>query len=141
MVGCDPSERPSNMAELPDAKRPDGDDVAEPAHAGEQLQALRVAAGMTVAEVAERAGVDVDWLRRLEAGDGTHDVLYSQWTSLVRATQPPRPEWWDEGYEHDLSLPPDGHREPTTDSGRRYWARVAAVAAQIKEHYGHGRTG
>ncbi len=141
MVGCDPSERPGNMAELPDAKRPDGDDVAEPAHAGEQLQALRLAAGMTVAEVAERAGVDADWLRRLEAGDGTHDVLYSQWTTLVRATQPPRPEWWDEGYEHDLSLPPDGHREPTTDSGRRYWARVAAVAAQIEEHYGHGRTG
>ena len=49
--------------------------------------------------------------------------------------------WWDEGYEHDLSLTPDGHREPTPGSGRRYWDRVAAVAAQIEEHYGHGRTG
>lgn len=129
------------MAEAPDTEGADTDEVAEAAHAGEQLQRLRVAAGMTVEELAERAGVDVEWLRRLEAGEGTHHVLYSQWTSLVRATQPPRPEWWDDGYEHDLSLPPDGHREPTTDSGRRYWARVAAVAAEIEEHYGRGRTG
>ncbi|MDQ3641622.1 MAG: helix-turn-helix domain-containing protein [Actinomycetota bacterium] len=129
------------MAETPDIEGADPGDVAEAAHAGEQLQRLRVAAGMTVEEVAERAEVDVEWLRRLEAGEGTHDVLYSQWTALVRATQPPRPEWWDDGYEHDLGLPPDGHREPTTDSGRRYWARVAAVAAEIEEHYGRGRTG
>lgn len=128
------------MAETPDAKGAGMGDVAESAHAGEQLQRLRTAAGMTVEEVAERAGVDAEWLRRLEAGEGTHDVLYSQWTALVRATQPPRPEWWDEGYEHDLSLPPDGHREPTTDSGRRYWARVASVAAEIEEHYGRGPT-
>lgn len=131
----------SGMAETPDTAGPDRGELAEPAHAGEQLQRLRAAAGMTIEEVAERAGVDVDWLRRLEAGEGTHDVLYSQWTALVRATQPPRPEWWDDGYEHDLSLPPDGHREPTTDSGRRYWARVAVVAAEIEEHYGRGRTG
>lgn len=129
------------MAEAPDTEGADMGEGAEAAHAGEQLQRLRVAASRTVEEVAERAGVDVEWLRRLEAGEGTHEVLYSQWTALVRATQPPRPEWWDDGYEHDLSLPPDGHREPTTDSGRRYWARVAAVAAQIEEHYGRGRTG
>jgi transcriptional regulator with XRE-family HTH domain len=104
-----------------------------------QWQGLRLAAGMTVEEAAQRAGVvDADWLRRLEAGEGTHDVLYCQWTAVVRATQPPGPEWWDEGYEHDLSLPPDGHREPTTESGRRYWERVAAVAAEIEEHYGRG---
>lgn len=95
---------------------------------------------MTVAQVAERAGVDATRVSGLEAGEGTGEVLYSQWMALVQATQPPRPEWWDEGYEHDLNLPPDGHREPTTDSGRRYWARVAEVAAEIKEHYGHGRT-
>lgn len=115
--------------------------AAEPAHAGEQLQRLRLAAGMTVAEVAQRAGVDAEWLARLEAGEGTHDVLYSQWAALVRATQPPRPEWWDEGYEHDLGLPLDGHREPVTESGRRYWERVATVAAEIEEHYRRGRAG
>lgn len=124
-----------------DLGRSDGpaDKDSEPANAGEQLQRLRLAAGMTVAQVAERAGVDVDWLVRLEAGEGTGDVLYSQWVALAQATQPPRPEWWDGGYEHDLSLPPDGHPEPTTESGRRYWARVAAVAAEIEEHYGRGR--
>ena len=57
----------------------------------------------------------------------------------MQATQPPRPEWWDSGYEHDLSLPPDGHRQPTTDSGRRYWERVAKVAAEIEEHCRQGR--
>lgn len=108
-------------------------------HAGKQLQELRLAAGMTLAEVAGRAGVDPEWLARLEAGEGGHEVLYSQWVALVRATQPPRPEWWDDGYEHDLALPPDGHREPTTESGRRYWERVAAVAAEIEEHYRRGR--
>ena len=95
---------------------------------------------MTVDQVAERAGVDPAWLARLEGGEGTHDVLYSQWVALVAATQPPRPEWWDEGYEHDLALPPEGHREPATESGRRYWDRVAAVAADIEEHYDRGRT-
>jgi len=112
----------------------------EPAHAGVQLQRLRLAAGMTVVEVAERAGVDAGWLARLEAGEGTHDVLYSQWVALARATQPPRPDWWDDGYEHDLALPPGGHREPTTEGGRRYWDRVAAVAAEIEEHYARGRS-
>lgn len=63
--------------------------ASEPAHAGEQLRRLRLAAGMTVAEVAERAGVDAGWLARPEADEGTHDVLYSQWVALVQATQPP----------------------------------------------------
>ncbi len=125
-----------------DVRRAEGaaNEDSEPANAGEQLQRLRLAAGMTVAQVAERAGVDVDWLERIEAGAGTREVLYSQWVALVQATQPPRPAWWDGGYEHDLSLPPDGHREPTTESGRRYWARIAAVAAEIEEHYGRGRS-
>jgi transcriptional regulator with XRE-family HTH domain len=110
----------------------------EPCHAGEQLRELRVRAGLTVDEVAARAGVEPAWLAGLEAGEGTHEVIYSQWAHLVRATQPPRPEWWDDGYEHDLSLPPGGHREPTTESGRRYWARVEAVAHEIARGYRRG---
>lgn len=121
-------------------RTPPAEPAPEPAHAGEQLQRLRLAADMTVSEVAERAGVDAAWLGRLEAGEGTHDVLYSQWVALVQATQPPRPDWWDEGYEHDLALPPGSHRPPTTESGRRYWDRVAAVAAEIEEHYTRGRS-
>jgi hypothetical protein len=76
----------------------------------------------------------------IERGEGTHDVLYSQWIALVKATQPPRPERWDHGYEHDLSLPPDGHHEPTTASGLRYWARIATVRAEIQQHYQRGRS-
>lgn len=81
------------------------------------------------------AGGDRGW----RGGEETHDVLYSQWVELVKATQPPRPEWWDDGYEHDLSLPPHGHQEPTTASGRRYWERIAGVRAGIEQHYQRGR--
>jgi len=42
---------------------------------------------------------------------GTQRLSYEQITSLVRATQPPRPSWWDEGHEHDLSLV-DAHLAP-----------------------------
>lgn len=108
---------------------------AGPAHAGEELRWLRERAGMTIEDVAARAGVDAGWLAELENGVGTHDVVYSQWVGLAKATQPPRPEWWDEGYEHDLSLPPDGHHQPKTTSGRRYWARIAAVRSEIEENY------
>jgi transcriptional regulator with XRE-family HTH domain len=112
-------------------------DVETP-HAGEELRSLRERAGMTVEEVAARAGVDPGWLAELESGTGTREVLYSQWVELVKATQPPRPQWWDEGHEHDLSLPPDGHHDPTTDTGRRYWDRIAAVRAEIEAHYRRG---
>jgi len=108
-------------------------------HAGEQLADLRTKAGLTVGELAARAGVDPEWIAQLEAGVGTGDVLYHQWVALVRATQPPRPSWWDEGHEHDLSLPPGGHRAPQTESGRAYWARIEAVRAGITEHYSRGR--
>lgn len=36
------------------------------------------------------------------------------------------------------SRPGTGSQRPT--AGPRYWARVAEVAAEIKEHYSHGRT-
>ena len=41
---------------------------------------------MTIDDVAARAGVDAGWLAELENGVGTHDVLYSQWVDLVKAT-------------------------------------------------------
>jgi len=104
-------------------------------HAGEQLGDLRTKAGLTVGELAARAGVDPGWVAQLEEGIGTGKVPYHQWAALVRATQPPRPSWWDEGHEHDLSLPAGGHRKPQTESGRAYWARIEAVRAGIEEHY------
>ena len=82
--------------------------------------------------MAARAGVDPQWLASIEAGIGTHDVLYSQWLNLVRATQPPRPEWWDEGHEHDLHLPPGGHHAPRTPEEHDYWERIERVRSDAK---------
>jgi transcriptional regulator with XRE-family HTH domain len=107
-------------------------------HSGEYLRSLRERAGMTVEEVAQRAGVDPTWLSDVER-NGTHDLLYSDICSLVRATQPPRPDWWDEGYEHDLNLGPDAVVGPLTPSQQEYWARIEAVRAEIRRHYDRGR--
>lgn len=133
---------------LTHGRRPDSAPTLEPAmydedddefrHSGEYLRALRERAGMTLEEVAERAGVDPAWLDNVER-NGTHDLLYSEICNLVRATQPPRPEWWDEGYEHDLNLGPNGYAEPRTPGEREYWARIEAVRAEIRRHYERGR--
>ena len=76
---------------------------------------MRERAGMTVEEVAARAGVDPGWMTELGERHRTRELLYRQWVELVKATQPPRPQWWD--------------------GGRRYWARIAAVRAEIEENY------
>lgn len=90
---------------------------------------------MTLEEVAERAGVDPDWLADLERGVGLGDMSFSRWLPLVRATQPPRPEWWDEGHEHDLNLGPGSHGQPITDGEREYWRRIEAVRREIERSY------
>lgn len=107
-------------------------------HTGEYLKSLRQQAGMTLEAVAERAGVDAAWLEDVER-NGTHDLLYSEICNLVRATQPPRPEWWDEGYEHDLNLGEGAVVGILTPSQRQYWARIEAVRAEIRRHYQRGR--
>jgi transcriptional regulator with XRE-family HTH domain len=112
--------------------------LGEPRHGGEYLRRLRERAGMTAREVADRAGVDPGWLADVEE-HGTEGLSYSEITELVRATQPPRPPWWDEGHEHDLLLGPDGYAEPRGESQRRYWRRIEAVRAAIRDHYQRGR--
>jgi excisionase family DNA binding protein len=107
-------------------------------HSGEYLKSLRERAGMTLEEVAERAGIEPAWLDNVER-NGTHDLLYSEICNLVRATQPPRPDWWDEGYEHDLNLGPNAVVGPLTPSQQEYWARIEAVRAEIRRHYERGR--
>ena len=121
------------------ARQPEWGTEPSEGHAGGQLRQLRQRAGMSVEEVANRAAVAPDWLRRLEDGAGTTSVLYDEWVKLVRATQPPRPEWWDEGHEHDLHLPPGGHHEPRTPSERDYWDRIERVRSEIHQRYRHGR--
>lgn len=93
---------------------------------------------MTVGEVAGRAGVDPEWLADVEK-HGTESLGYGEITALIRATQPPRPDWWDEGYEHDLMLGPEGYAAPRTETQRRYWRRIEAVRATIRDHYRRGR--
>ncbi len=114
------------------------EDADEFAHSGEHLRVLRERAGMTLEEVAQRAGVDPGWLDDIER-NGTHELLYSEICNLVRATQPPRPEWWDEGYEHDLNLGPNGYAEPRTPAHREYWRRVEAVRSEIQRWYERGQ--
>lgn len=107
-------------------------------HTGEYLKSLRQQAAMSIAEVANRAGIDPASLERIER-EGTHDLLYSEICSIVRATQPPRPEWWDEGYEHDLNLGENPVVGPLNASQREYWARIEAVRAEIRRHYERGQ--
>ena len=114
------------------------DEFDEPRHGGEYLRRLREQAGMSLREVADRAGVDPSWLADVEE-HGTGRLLYSEITALVRATQPPRPGWWDDGHEHDLLLGPDGHTPPRTQAQRRYWQRIDVVRSVIRRHYQRGR--
>lgn len=87
------------------------------------VRSLRLGAGLSLAEVASRAGVSEDWLEGFESG--LEEVGYDQLLALVRATQPPRPEWWDAGHEHDLNLPADGVVD--RDRNPRYWRRIEGV--------------
>ena len=53
----------------------------------------------------------------------------------MKATQPPRPEWWDEGYQHYLSLPPMATTTRRRPAGRGTWAYIAMVRSEIEENY------
>ena len=110
------------------------------AHGGQQLRRLRELVGLTITEVAAKAGVASSRLAEVEDGIGLADVSYEEWVALARATQPPRPEWWDEGHEHDLSLGRERRGAPATEGLRRYRERVEAVREEIAEHYGRGRS-
>lgn len=81
---------------------------------------------MEVEALAARAGVSADWLRDFETSGGTGELTYDRLLTLVRATEPPRPEWWDEGHEHDLHLGPAASVAGSERSSD-YWARIQAV--------------
>ena len=108
----------------------------EPAHTGELVRRLREAAGLSVEEVALRAAIAPQRLKALETGDGVSELGYAEVCALVRATQPPRPAWWSDGFEHDLTVTRLG--PPATPEGRRYWSRVAEVRRQL-ENSGRSR--
>jgi transcriptional regulator with XRE-family HTH domain len=97
------------------------------------LRKLRNEANLSVEIVAERAGVSSTWLERFEAGIDEGDVTYDLILRIVRATQPPRPDWWDEGHEHDLHLP--SWATPGRDRHPAYWAKIDKVRAANREAY------
>lgn len=98
------------------------------------VRSLRIGAGLSVADVAERAGVSVEWLQRFEAGLDEQGIDYDQLLNLVRAAQPPRPPWWDDGHEHDLHLPTEAIVDRVGNPD--YWARIEQVRAVNREAHG-----
>jgi len=91
------------------------------------IRRRRVDAGLSIDDLAASAGVSPTWLASFEAGETTEELTYERLLALVRASQPPRPEWWDEGHEHDLHLGPAGAPETQTPEAKDYWARIEAV--------------
>ena len=67
------------------------------------VRSLRTSAGLSVGEVAARAGVEKGWLEQFEDGTVDEGPNYDLLLRLIAATQPPRPDWWDSGHEHDLA--------------------------------------
>jgi len=109
--------------------------IGEPAHTGELVRRLREAAGLSIEQVAAGGGVTPERLKALEAGQGVAELGYDDVCALVRATQPPRPTWWLDGFEHDLTV--TRLAPPATPAGRRYWSQVAEVREQL-ERIGSG---
>jgi transcriptional regulator with XRE-family HTH domain len=84
-----------------------------------------MSSGLSIDEVAHKAGVDQDWLMSFEAGSIDDGPNYDVLLKLIAATQPPRPDWWDSGHEHDLHLPSGAIRDK--DKHPEYWERIEQV--------------
>jgi hypothetical protein len=119
------------------------------AHTGVWVRAEREWAKMSRAEFVERLRTDPlyprtdrdeRWLADVEAGIGVLDLMYSDIAALGRASSPPRPEWWESGYEHDLRFAYSGRGEDTesTPELRQYWAHVITVREEIDRYNAGG---
>ena len=106
-----------------DVKTLDSEGDAVPTSA--YIHSLRIEAGLTIDDVAQRAGVNPEWLERFEAGLDEEGINYDQLLKLTQATQPPRPEWWDDGHEHDLHIPSESVVDRAASP--RYWERIEQV--------------
>ncbi len=104
-------------------------DVEEPTTTSEYVRQQRLAAGLSVEELAARVRVEPTWLAAFEDGSRTEELSYELLLELVRATQPTRPEWWDSGHEHDLHLGPNPTPPGQEPRPTGYWSRIARVRA------------
>jgi transcriptional regulator with XRE-family HTH domain len=113
------------------------EDSSGPMSTSEYVRTHRVAGGLSVEDLAEKVGVSADWLTAFEDGERTGELTYALLLALVRATQPPRPAWWDDGHEHDLHLGERGraNRDPATDD---YWDRLEGVRASNRSRRSGG---
>ncbi len=100
----------------------------------EYVRRHRLDANISVEQLAARVGVSASWLTLFEAGEGTEELTYDLLLALVRATQPARPEWWDDGHEHDLQLGPVGAPEPDKTGPKGYWTRIEAVRTRNRSN-------
>jgi transcriptional regulator with XRE-family HTH domain len=108
-----------------------------PVSSSEYVRRHRLHAGFSVAELAARAGVSATWLAAFEAGERTEELTYDRLLALVRATQPERPDWWDEGHEHDLHLGSHGPAGRQSPSAKDYWARIESVRTSNRSRGRH----
>ena len=104
----------------------------------ELVRRLRVEAGLSAEAVATAAGVEEAWLTEFESGRETEALTYELLLKLIRATQPPRPSWWDEGHEHDLHLGAGAVASASTTSAKDYWARIDSVRQANRTRRGSG---
>jgi len=104
-------------------------DVEKPTTTSEYIRQQRLAAGLSVEELAARVRVEPTWLAAFEDGSQTEELTYELLLELVRATQPTRPEWWDSGHEHDLHLGPNPTPPGQEPRPTGYWSRIARVRA------------
>jgi transcriptional regulator with XRE-family HTH domain len=99
------------------------------------LAVHREHAGMSREELAERAGVDLAEVVRVEEEDdeesSTPDVALL--TRLFTAVRPPTPPGWDEGHEHDLTLTRAERGRSYRDGSRDgYWDFVDAYRDEVE---------
>jgi transcriptional regulator with XRE-family HTH domain len=93
--------------------------------ASEYVRSLRLAAGLSIGEVARKAGVEEDWLQRFEAGPVEQGPNYDLLLKLIAATQPPARI----GGIADMSTTCTYLQVPVRDRDRHraYWERIEQV--------------
>ena len=104
-------------------------DADGPPTTSEYVRQRRVGVNMSVEQLASRAGVEPAWLAAFEEGRQTEELTYELLLRLVRATELIRPEWWDEGHEHDLHLGADAMPSGPDSRTSGYWSRIRRVRA------------
>lgn len=68
-----------------------------------------------------------EWLTSFEAGSLADGRPCDLLLKLIAATQPPRPDWWDSGHDHDLNLNLPSRAVRNRHRHPEYWRKIEAV--------------